>query len=164
MSIFDDSEKQMARMDNRISSKFYSPYPNSQRGYLSPITYAKYLGVYTEVAESYVDFFIENWRKDNVQETNKQMSQELERVGILGTVACSNGGTITRIWTGLTEEENNPLGEYVLALDVPASIEQMFEFFKRVMSGDLEFRCRYPIGDSNAFDMIKDLGIDLWRE
>ena len=163
MSILDDYETQMARMDNRISSKLYSPYPNSQRGKLSPTIYAKYLRVYAEVVESYVDFFVEYWRKDNVQDTNKLMNQELERVGVFGTVVCSNGGTITRIWTGLTEDENNPLGEYVLALDVPASLEQMFEFFKRVMSGDLEFRCRYPIGDSNAFDMIKDLGINLWR-
>lgn len=92
----------------------------------------------------YVDFFIDYWYENDVNETNQKMSRELERVGITH-------------WTGLKEEENNPLGEYVLSLDCPASVDEMKEFFNRVMMGDLEFLCRYPIRESNAFDMIKGL-------
>ena len=41
-----------------------------------------------------------------------------------------------------------------------ASLDDIKEFFSRVMSGDLGFLCRYPIGDSNAFDMIKGLNLN----
>jgi hypothetical protein len=88
-----------------------------------------------------VDFFKRYWFKDDVNETNRLMREQL-----------SNSG-----WSGLTEEENNPLGEYVLHLDFPASWSDMQELFQRVESGDLEFRCRYPIGDTNALDIIRKL-------
>jgi hypothetical protein len=70
------------------------------------------------------------------------MIEELERVGIKG-------------WSGMTEEENNPLGEYVLSLDCPVTATAMREFFQRVMMGDLEFRCRYPIWDTSALDLVR---------
>ena len=96
------------------------------------------------MALSYAEFFQDYWYKDNVDRTNQKMIEELERVGIRG-------------WSGLSEEENNPLGEYVLSLDSPVSTTTMKEFFKRVMMGDLEFRCRYPIGDTSALELIREL-------
>jgi hypothetical protein len=100
----------------------------------------------------YVDFFTEYWCKDNVDKTNEMMTKELERVGIVGT----NGKIgITTIWTGLTAEEHNALGEYVLALDFPPKNSEMSEFFKRVMIGDLEFLCRYPQNGTSAKELLK---------
>ena len=75
------------------------------------------------------------------------MSRELERVGITH-------------WAGLTEEESKTLGEYVLSLDCHANVDNIKAFFERVIMGDLEFLCRYPIGDNNAFDMIKGLNLN----
>lgn len=106
-------------------------------------TYARYLDIYRQVMNSYVEFFVSNWYKDDVQRTNDSMIKALEEVGIKG-------------WSGLTEEENNPLGWYVITLDFPVTSSQMKEFFKRVMTGGLEFRCRYPMGDTTAKDLIKN--------
>ena len=122
----------------RMSALQDNPY----RENLSIEDYIKYLDVYTKVALSYAEFFQDYWYKDNVDRTNQKMIEELERVGIRG-------------WSGLSEEENNPLGEYVLSLDCPATATAMREFFKRVMMGDLEFRCRYPIGDTSALDLVR---------
>ena len=140
MSIFDE-DVQMNRFDNKVL------FVNPLRGTMPVLDYAKWTSVYAEVMISYIDFFNKYWRKNNVNETNKLVIEELERVGIAG-------------WNGLTEKENNPLGEYVMALDCPATVDEMKAFFKRVMMGDLEFLCRYPIGDSNAYDMIDGLGIN----
>lgn len=141
ISILSDIEDQMNNGDNvviRMSALQDNPY----RENLSIEDYIKYLDVYTKVALSYAEFFQDYWHKDNVDRTNQKMIEELERVGIRG-------------WSGLSEEENNPLGEYVLSLDSPVSTTTMKEFFKRVMMGDLEFRCRYPIGDTSALDLVR---------
>ena len=132
--------------NNFLNSKLHHPKPHPIRGELSAMEYVHYLNIYTQVVKFYVDFFIDYWYENDVNETNQKMSRELERVGITH-------------WTGLKEDEKNPLGEYVLSLDCPASVDEMKEFFNRVLMGDLEFLCRYPIGDSNAFDMIKGVGI-----
>ena len=131
-----------------MNSKLRNPLPHPVRGDLSAEAYIHLLDIYTQVVKFYVDFFIDYWYENDVNETNQKMSRELERVGIAH-------------WTGLKEEENNPLGEYVLSLDCPASVDKMKEFFNRVMTWDLSFLSRYPIGDSNAFDMIKGLGKDF---
>lgn len=141
ISILSDIEDQMNNGDNvviRMSTLQDNPY----RENLSIEDYIKYLDVYTKVALSYAEFFQDYWYKDNVDRTNQKMIEKLERVGIRG-------------WSGLSEEENNPLGEYVLSLDSPVSTTTMKEFFKRVMMGDLEFRCRYPIGDTSALDLVR---------
>ena len=141
ISILSDIEDQMNNGDNvviRMSALQDNPY----RENLSIEDYIKYLDVYTKVALSYAEFFQDYWYKDNVDRTNQKMIEELERVGIRG-------------WSGLSEEENNPLGEYVLSLDSPVSTTTMKEFFKRVVMGDLEFRCRYPIGDTSARDLVR---------
>lgn len=141
ISILSDIEDQMNNGDNvviRMSALQDNPY----RENLSIEDYIKYLDVYTKVALSYAEFFQDYWYKDNVDRSNQKMIEELERVGIRG-------------WSGLSEEENNPLGEYVLSLDSPVSTTTMKEFFKRVMMGDLEFRCRYPIGDTSALDLVR---------
>ena len=141
ISILSDIEDQMNNGDNvviRMSALQDNPY----RENLSIEDYIKYLDVYTKVALSYAEFFQDYWYKDNVDMTNQKMIEELERVGIRG-------------WSGLSEEENNPLGEYVLSLDSPVSTTTMKEFFKRVVMGDLEFRCRYPIGDTSALDLVR---------
>ena len=115
---------------------------NPYRENLSIEEYIQYLGVYTKGALSYAEFFQDYWDKDDVAKTNQKMIEELERVGIKG-------------WSGMTEEENNPLGEYVLSLDCRVTATAMREFFKRVMMGDLEFRCRYPIGETSARDLVR---------
>ena len=144
MSILDDEDVVIQGLSNSSMSKIY--IPNEQRGELSPIVYAEWANVYAHVMTSYVKFFIKCWNKNDVNETNKLMNEELERVGIHG-------------WIGLTAEENNPLGKYVLSLDCPVSAADMREFFKRVVKGDLEFRCRYPINDTNALELIKTLNL-----
>ena len=128
--------------NNFLNSKLHYPKPHLIRGELSATKYVHYLNIYTRVVKFYVDFFIDYWYENDVNETNQKMSRELEKVGITH-------------WAGLTEEESKTLGEYVLSLDCPASVDDMKEFFNRVMLGDLAFLSRYPIGDSNAFDMIK---------
>lgn len=117
---------------------------NPYREDLSIDIYARYLDIYRRVMNSYADFFCSNWYKDDVKKTNEVMAQELEEAGV------SSG------WTGLTEEENNPLGWYVITLDFPVTSSQMREFFKRVMTGDLEFLCRYPIQETNAKNLIRE--------
>lgn len=117
---------------------------NPYREDLSIDIYARYLDIYRRVMNSYADFFCSNWYKDDVKKTNEVMAQELEEAGV------SSG------WTGLTEEENNPLGWYVITLDFPVTSSQMREFFKRVMIGDLEFLCRYPIQETNAKNLIRE--------
>ena len=146
MSILDDEDVVIQRTHNHVTSRIN--LPNAQRGELKPIEYAKMVDVYAHVITSYVDFFIKYWMKDDVCQTNKLMTEELERVGLYG-------------WKGLTEAECNPLGEYVMSLDCPATLEEMKIFFKRVIMGDLEFRNRYPIESTNAFDMIKELEISI---
>lgn len=144
MSILDDEDIAIQRVHNHVASK--NNLPNAQRGELKPIEYAKMVDVYARVITSYVDFFIKCWIKDDVRQTNKLMTEELERVGLCG-------------WAGFTAEENNSIGEYVMSLDCPATVESMKEFFKRVVKGDLEFRCRYPINDTNALELIKTLNL-----
>ena len=144
MSILDDEDIAIQRVHNHVISKIN--LPNKQRGELNPIEYAKLVDVYARVMTSYVKFFIKYWNENDVNETNKLMTEELGRVGIYG-------------WTGLTAKENNPLGEYVLSLDCPATVESMKEFFKRVVKGDLEFRCRFPIDNTNALELIKTLNL-----
>ena len=143
-SIVDDFDVQFEGIRNiskRSKIERESPMAVSLREKHTIDEYARCLAVYKEVMQSYVQFFIDNWVKDDVNKTNRLMTEELEKVGIVG-------------WTGLTEEENNPLGEYVLLLDYPISWSNMKAFFERILSGDLEFRCRYPIGNTNARDMI----------
>ena len=146
MSILDDEDIAIQRVHNHVASKIN--LPNAQRGELKPIEYAKMVDVYARVITSYVDFFIKCWIKDDVRQTNKLMTEELERVGLCG-------------WAGFTAEENNSIGEYVMSLDCPASVSEIKAFLTRVVKGDLEFRCLYPIGCSNALDMIKELGISF---
>lgn len=150
ISILSDVDDSMNNGDNmliRMSAIQDNPY----RENLSIEEYIQYLGVYTKVALSYAEFFQDYWYKDDVAKTNQKMIEELERVGIKG-------------WSGMTEEENNPLGEYVLSLDCPATATAMMEFFKRVMMGDLEFRCRYPIWDTSALELIRNnVPFDFYR-
>ena len=96
---------------NRLTFEQTSPMAVSLREKHSINEYARCLTVYKEVMQSYVQFFIDYWVKDNVNETNRLMTEELERVGIINQ---------HRLWISrITEEENNPLGEYVLQLDYP---------------------------------------------
>lgn len=142
-SILDDPEIIMNGGDNAMTRKA-TLISNPYREDLSIDIYARYLDIYRRVMNSYADFFCSNWYKDDVTKTNEAMTQELEEAGV------SSG------WTGLTEEENNPLGWYVITLDFPVTSSQMREFFKRVMTGDLEFLCRYPIQETNAKNLIRE--------
>ncbi len=110
--------------------------------------YSRNLNVYVQIMNIYVDFFSDHWYKGNVDKTNESMTKALEEVGILGP---------NRIWTGLTAEEHNTLGEYVLTLDFPIKDSEMKAFFKRVRCGDLEFLCRYPKNDTNAHELLKGI-------
>lgn len=150
ISLLSDADDLMNNGDNmvfRMSAIQDNPY----RENLSIEAYIQYLGVYTKVALSYAEFFQDYWHKDDVAKTNQKMIERLESVGIHG-------------WSGMTEEENNPLGEYVLSLDCPATATAMREFFRRVMMGDLEFRCRYPIWDTSALELISNnVSLDFYR-
>lgn len=130
----------------RMEKLFDNPY----REGLSIEDYLHNLNIYAQIMKIYVDFFTEYWYKDNVEKTNKMMNKELERVGIFGP-------NTFRIWSGLTAEENNPLGEYVLALDLPVKRSDMETFFERVRCGDLEFLCRYPYNGTDAFELLKGI-------
>lgn len=121
---------------------------NPFREDLDADTYSRYLDVYAKVATFYADFFAWYWYKDNVEKTNEKMIAEMSKVGLNN-------------WSGLTEAENNPLGEYVLSLDYPAKISDIKDFFKRVMTSDLEFLCRYPIDDTDSLDLIRGVGFHI---
>lgn len=143
ISILSDTEDLMNYGDN-IVIRESAIQNNLYRENISIEEYIQYLDVYTKVALSYAEFFQDYWYKGNVAMTNQKMIEALEKEGISG-------------WLGVTEEENGPLGEYVLSLDCPTTTTAMREFFKRVMTGDLEFRCRYPIGDTSAFELIRNI-------
>ena len=107
-------------------------------------TYSNYFDVYAKVATFYINFFARYWYRDNSSMTTDRMIAEMKKVGING-------------WKGVTDAENNPLGEYVLTLDYPAKTTDIKEFFERVINGDLEFLNRYPIDHTNAFELIKSI-------
>lgn len=115
---------------------------NPYREGLSIEDYLHNLNIYAQIMKIYVDFFTEYWYEDNVEKTNEKMKERLKKAGIIG-------------WSGLTAEENNPLGEYVLSLDLPIKDSDMKEFFNRVRSGDLAFLCRYPYNGTDAFELLK---------
>ena len=108
--------------------------------------YLHNLNIYAQIMKIYVDFFTEYWYEDNVEKTNEMMKERLEKAGIIG-------------WSGLTAEENNPLGEYVLALDLPVKRSDIETFFERVRCGDLEFLCRYCKTEyaTSAWDLLKEV-------
>ena len=119
---------------------------NPYREGLSIEDYLHNLNIYAQIMKIYVDFFTEYWYEDNVEKTNEKMKERLKKAGIIG-------------WSGLTAEENNPLGEYVLALDLPVKRSDMETFFERVRCGDLEFLCRYCKTEyaTCAWDMLKEV-------
>lgn len=146
-SILGDVDITLNKVDNELVRNVVLSN-NSYREGSSIETYSKNLSVYVQVMNIYVDFFKEFWYKDNLGKTNEHMTNELERVGVMGP---------NRIWTGLTAEEHKPVGEYVLTLDFPIKDSEMKIFFNRVKSGDLEFLCRYPHKDTNAFELLKEV-------
>lgn len=147
VSILSDFDVQMNYYDN-VLIRNNALLNNSYREESSIEDYFHNLTIYVQVMKIYVDFFTEFWYKDDVDQTNKMMTKELERIGLYGP-------NTYRIWSGLTEKENNPLGEYVLTLNLPVKDSDMKTFFKRVACGDLEFMCRYPYNNTDAFELIK---------
>ena len=119
---------------------------NPYREGLSIEDYLHNLNIYAQIMKIYVDFFTEYWYEDNVEKTNEKMKERLKKAGIIG-------------WSGLTAEENNPLGKYVLALDLPVKRSDMETFFERVRCGDLEFLCRYCKTEyaTCAWDLLKEV-------
>lgn len=119
---------------------------NPYREGLSIEDYLHNLNIYAQIMKIYVDFFTEYWYEDNVEKTNEKMKERLKKVGIIG-------------WSGLTAEENNSLGKYVLALDLPVKRSDMETFFERVRCGDLEFLCRYCKTEyaTCAWDLLKEV-------
>ena len=119
---------------------------NPYREGLSIEDYLHNLNIYAQTMKIYVDFFTEYWYEDNVEKTNEKMKERLKKAGIIG-------------WSGLTAEENNPLGEYVLSLDLPVKRSDMETFFERVRCGDLEFLCRYCKTEyaTCAWDLLKEV-------
>ena len=151
ISILADLDDQLNYGDNKMT-RMEKLSDNPYREGLSIEDYLHNLNIYAQIMKIYVDFFTEYWYEDNVEKTNEMMNKELERVGIFGP-------NTFRIWSGLTAEENNPLGEYVLALDLPVKRSEMEEFFERVRCGDLEFLCRYCKTEyaTCAWDLLKDV-------
>ena len=153
MSILGDIETVLAKGDeaNHYQNANYRENAianNSYREDMDADTYSRYLDVYAKVATFYADFFAWYWYKDNVEKTNEKMIEAMGKVGLNN-------------WSGLTEAENNPLGEFVLSLDYPAKVSDIEDFFKRAMMGDLEFLCRYPIDDTHSRDLIMGVGFQI---
>ena len=153
MSLLDDMETVLAKDEdiNHYQNANYRENAianNPYREDMDADTYSRYLDVYAKVATFYADFFAWYWYKDNVEKTNEKMIEAMGKVGL-------------NKWSGLTEAENNPLGEYVLSLDYPAKISDIKDFFKRVMMGDLEFLYRYPIDDTDSYDLIRGGGFQI---
>ena len=153
MSLLDDMETVLAKDEdiNHYQNANYRDNAianNPYREDMDADTYSRYLDVYAKVATFYADFFAWYWYKDNVEKTNEKMIEAMGKVGL-------------NKWSGLTEAENNPLGEYVLSLDYPAKISDIKDFFKRVMMGDLEFLYQYPIDDTDSFDLIRGVGFQI---
>ena len=119
------------------------------RGGLSAKQYKNIIEVYYLVSESYINFFGENWFEDDVVETNSRILRDLQKNMPLKTFSgdCFD-----------SKEQAKDVAEYVLTLPFPADLDTMKAFFKEVIRGKLEFRCRYPIADSTALDLIKGLG------
>ena len=147
ISILADIDDQLNYGDNiigRIKTLSDNPYREGS----SVEDYLHNLNIYAQIMKIYVDFFTEYWYEDNVEKTNEMMNKELERVGIFGPNTFI-------IWSGLTAEENNSLGKYVLSLDLPIKDSDMKNFFNRVRGGDLAFLCRYPYNGTDAFELLK---------
>ena len=134
----DDQLNKVTRME-KLSD---NPY----REGLSIEDYLHNLNIYAQIMKIYVDFFTEYWYEDNVEKTNEKMKERLKKAGIIG-------------WSGLTAEENNSLGKYVLSLDLPVKRSDMETFFERVGGGDLEFLCRYCKTEyaTCAWDLLKEV-------
>ena len=145
ISILADLDDQLNYGDNKMT-RMEKLSDNPYREGLSVEDYLHNLNIYVQIMKIYVDFFTEYWYEDNVEKTNEMMKERLKKAGIIG-------------WSGLTAEENNPLGEYVLALDLPVKRSDMETFFERVRCGDLEFLCRYCKTEyaTCAWDMLKEV-------
>ena len=145
ISILAPIDDQLNFDDNKVT-RMEKLSDNPYREGLSIEDYLHNLNIYAQIMKIYVDFFTEHWYEDNVEKTNEMMKERLEKAGIIG-------------WSGLTAEENNPLGEYVLALDLPVKRSDMETFFERVRCGDLEFLCRYCKTEyaTCAWDLLKEV-------
>ena len=140
-----DIEGQMNQGDNEILIRETALTSNPYRQGSTIAAYANNLNIYAQIREIYVDFFKKYWYKDNVDKTNQSMTDAFKK-------ALPN-----YIWAGLTAEEHNPLGEYVLTLDFPIQDSELKAFFKRVRCGDLEFLCRYPKNETNSLELLKGI-------
>lgn len=141
ISILAPIDDQLNFGDNYVT-KMEKLSDNPYREGLSIEDYLHNLNIYAQIMKIYVDFFTEYWYEDNVEKTNEMMKERLKKAGIIG-------------WSGLTAEENNSLGKYVLSLDLPIKDSDMKNFFNRVRSGDLAFLCRYPYNGTDAFELLK---------
>ena len=145
ISILADLDDQLNYGDNKMT-RMEKMSDNPYREGSSIEDYLHNLNIYVQIMKIYVDFFTEYWYEDNVEKTNEMMKERLKKAGIIG-------------WSGLTAEENNPLGKYVLSLDLPVKRSDMETFFERVRCGDLEFLCRYCKTEyaTCAWDMLKEV-------
>lgn len=145
ISILAPIDDQLNFDDNKVT-RMEKLSDNPYREGSSIEDYLHNLNIYAQIMKIYVDFFTEYWYEDNVEKTNEKMKERLKKAGIIG-------------WSGLTAEENNSLGKYVLSLDLPVKRSDMEMFFERVRRGDLEFLCRYCKTEyaTCACDLLKDV-------
>lgn len=143
MSILDDEDVAVSHLNNEIINTNIN---NTLKGENTREQNKNILDAYYIVSMSYIDFFMEYFFEDNYQKTNEEMIKRLVEKGVVnsGSIFSSNA-------------ECNALGYYVLKLSFPTTMDQIKEFRDRVMKGDLEFRCRYPIGETCAFDIFQKL-------
>ena len=127
----------------------YGPARSERRGGLSAEVYKSIIDVYYLVSESYIHFFNENWFADNLEETNRRIMEDLQK-----NMSPSLTGNCFE-----SQEQAKEVAEYVLTLPFPADLDTMKALFAEVMKGRLEFRCRYPIGETNAKELINGLGL-----
>ena len=145
ISILAPIDDQLNFGDNKVTRMEKLP-DNPYREGSSIEDYLHNLNIYAQIIKIYVDFFTEYWYEDNVEKTNEKMKERLKKAGIIG-------------WSGLTAEENNSLGKYVLSLDLPVKRSDMETFFERVRCGDLEFLCKYCKTEyaTCAWDLLKEV-------
>lgn len=140
-----DIEGKMNYADNCAK---YAPSRAERRSGLSSEQYKNIIDVYFLVSQSYIHFFEENWFEDSIEETNCRILADLQKnMSPTFSGSCFN-----------SKEHAKDVAEYVLSLPFPAELDTMKAFFNEVTSGKLEFRCRYPVGDSTCIDLIKGLG------
>lgn len=152
MSIFDAPDIQFAA----INSTFVRINVEKEHPYLCGHTAEEYKSLsdaYYKIREFYMDFFMKFWTPNAESASNNVNNQTVQHK--------------VREYSNLswTEDEYAVLKDYIDKLRFPATYSEIIDFLLRVLKGDLEFLCRFPIkNDINgecSLDILKSLNIQI---